>query len=108
MHWKVTFDTPQHRPGTLDIMEYIFNVSRDSERETSVSVGITAQERDWPPENRLSRVDIIEAAGDWLRSCLEKGKRDPFNRPETDKVLVMPQGTLDHWRRDHSFRDWPC
>jgi hypothetical protein len=89
-------------------MEYIFNVSRDSGSETAVTVGITAQERNWPPENKLLRDDIIEAAGGWLRSCLEKGKRDPFNRPETDKVLLVPQGTLDHWRTDRSFQDWPC
>ena len=107
MDWKIVFHKSQPRPDAYEIVDYIFQVSRDSESQTAVFVGITAQERDWPTEKKLSQDDLIKAAHDWLRSRLEQRKCDPFNRAETDKVLLMPPGTLEHWQTDPSFQCLP-
>lgn len=106
MGWKIEFDTTQNRSATYEIVDYIFKVLKDSHSETPVWVGITGQERGWQPEKKLSKEDLIRAASNWLLSCLESERCDPFNRPETDKVLTMPQGALEHWRTDPSFQYW--
>ena len=106
MDWKIVFHKSQPRPDAYEITDYIFQVSKDSEGQTAVFVGITGQERDLTSKEKWSRDDLIKAAHDWLRSLLEKKKCDPFNRPETDKVLLMPPGILEHWQTDPSFQYW--
>ena len=90
-----------------DRTDYRFRVT-SGQRSTTVAVGITGQWHDTPEamgSRALSEAQLKEAAEAWLRSQLEKGKCDPFNRPQTDTMLDMPSEVIEYWEEHHSI---PC
>ena len=110
---EITFlGSPKHRckDGKIyDVIDYPFRVSK-GESNCTVVVGIPGQCHD-PAEalglKKLSSSELIKAATDWLHFHLvERGDRDPFSRPETDRVIDLSLDIVEHWADHRSFPPW--
>ncbi len=94
--------------SVFDIIDYPFQVS-NGRASCTVRVGITGAYHD-PAEalgsKKLSQDERVEAARAWLRSRVEKGECDPFSRPETDTIIDVPSGVMDHWAEHREIPHW--
>ena len=111
MSFEITFlDSGRRtRDGKLwDVIDYRFRVS-NGQTNREVAVGITGVFHDPAGPlglKELSREELIEAAGAWLRSRLEKGERDPFTRPESDSMIDVPSSVMEYWMEHRAIPHW--
>lgn len=91
-----------------DAIDYRFRVS-NAQQNQEVAVGITGAFHDPAGPlglKELSREELIEAAGAWLHSRLEKGECDPFNRPESDSTIDVPSPVMEYWMEQGAIPHW--
>jgi hypothetical protein len=111
MNFEITFLDSGRRAkeGKLwDVIDYRFRVS-NGRRNQVVSVGVTGAFHDPAGPlglKTLSREELIEAAAAWLRSRLEKGKCEPFSRPESDGLIDVPSSVMEYWMEHHAIPHW--
>lgn len=109
--FEITFldSSRRAKDGKLwDVIDYRFHVS-NGKLNQEVVVGITGAFHD--PAGRLglkelSREELIEAAGAWLPSRLEKGECDPSSRPERDRVIDVRSPVMEYWLEHHAIPHW--
>jgi hypothetical protein len=107
MSYKMSFLDAERRvkDGQVYAMkDYRFRVSNE-ESAVIVAVGITQQFHDLPEalgSKKLSLEELTEAAATWLRSRLDKGECDPFNRPG-DRMIDVPPVIMDYWIEKRSI-----
>lgn len=87
-----------------DVIDYRFKVQ--AEATVVVAVGITGQFHDPAPalgNRKLSQSELAEAAAAWLRSRIDRGECDPFNRPGTDTMFDVPTAVMQYWIEHHAL-----
>jgi hypothetical protein len=91
-----------------DIIDYPFQVSNGQEK-CVVNVGITGMFHD-PAEaigsKKLSQDELVQAASDWLRFLIRRGKYDPFKNAESDFTVSIPADVMDYWAEHREIPPW--
>jgi len=94
--------------GPLDIIDYPFEVSKEGGVAT-VKVGISGlfhDPADATGSKKLRSEERFQAASDYLRSRIERGECDPWNRPSTDCTIEVPSLVMDHWSEHGEIPHW--